>query len=356
MGVEEEIRALLSQGLSPTDVLSQHPFKKSTVYKVHRQLSSVMAPVSEPQWSVFVTCNVARNGFSYASRRSGHSGIAIEELRFLPGTTMSLSCELRNDADIDLYVEQSGLQPEWLTSQWAHGGDGQWIVSEDSFLLKPRASRTLRLNLEVPSDLPLGEYELRFGVQGAFVGRGLGYAPGAAGIQWAEPAVVQIKHQLMDVTVFLSHSVKNLFLVRHIEQYLDANGVQVIIGEDIRTPGAVLQEKFEGLIRGSTLLLALLTTEGLESDWVCAETNYAHEIHKPLILLKERDTYLDTPLEWIEFSLIDSLGVTLATVHEAIDAALRNGGRKTGVSPLVSGLIIGAVIGGLLARSGDSGR
>ena len=77
--------------------------------------------------------------------------------------------------------------------------------------------------------------------------------------QWADPLVFHVKRPLTGVSIFFSHSTKDMTLVRQLEQQLDNNGVRVIIAEDKSEPGIELKRKFESKITESTIFLALLT-------------------------------------------------------------------------------------------------
>lgn len=290
MGIEDEIRTLFSQGYTPQSIMASHPYKKSTVYKVYRELCTKQVPLTPPQWYVNV---------------SPHP----ETTRYLPGATQRFTCNIRNNANLDLYVTNSGMQPEWL--------QGQWHVSTERFLLRPGESRLVRIDLPIPQNTALGEYELRFGVEGQYLGSGGINVPTT---QWAEPFVLQVKSPRSGYKLFLSHSVKDMNLVRQIEKHLDANGIEVFIAEDIRTPGAILEEKFRVLIRGAHFFLALLTENGVGSEWVIKETNYAHVINKPTLLLKEREAQVTSSREWVEFSRFDSQ----ETILERIESALKH--------------------------------
>lgn len=293
MGIEDEIRGLLSQGYTPQAILASYPHKKSTVYKVYRELSTRLVPTTPPPWYVTI-------------------GPEPDTRRYLPGQTERFNCELRNTSGgMDLYVLRSGLQPEWLR--------GQWHVSEERFLLRPGESRSVRVDVPIPPDMALGEYELQFGVQGKLLGPGISTPYDADPIQWADPFILHIKQPYGGFRLFLSHSVMDMFLVRQIEQHLDANGIQVIIGEDVKAPGAVLEAKFEQLIVQSHFFLALLTENGARSEWVIKETNYAHQINKPMLLLKEKEASVTSSREWIEFSRCDDPEVIWQSISEAMD-------------------------------------
>lgn len=330
MGIEDEIRILFSQGYTPQAILSSHPYyKKSTVYKVYRELSTRQVPLTPPQWYVKISPD-------------------IESKRYLPGVVERVTCDIRNNASLDFYVTTSGLQPEWL--------QGQWHVNTERFLLRPGESRPVRIDLPIPQDVELGEYELRFGVEGQYLGSGVA---NLSTVQWAEPFVLQVKLPRTGYKLFLSHSVRDMRLVRQIKKYLDSNGTEVFIAEDIKNPGAILEEKFRALIREAHFFLALLTEDGVRSDWVLKETNYARELNKSMLLLKEREAGVASSREWVQFSRSDTDQTISEKVQEALNRLKQN---PTGlasdqsVHPLIL-VGLGIFLGAILAKAkSDSGQ
>jgi hypothetical protein len=323
MGIEDEIRTLFSQGYTPQSILLSHPYKKSTVYKVYREVSTKQVPLIPPQWYVTVTP-------------------PPETKRYLPGSAERFTCNIKNNANLDFYITNSGMQPEWL--------QGQWHISPERFLLRPGESHSVRIDLPIPRDIALGEYELQFGIEGQYLGPN--NIANVSTTQWFEPFILQVKRPLNGYKLFLSHSVEDMHLVRQVEKYLDYNGIEVFIAEDIRTPGAVLEEKFRALIRKAYFFLALLTENGARSNWVIKEINYAHEIDKPMLLLKEHLASVTSTIEWVEFSRFDPQETILEKVGQALDQLKRN---PTGtpsvqsVKPLLLvglGIFIGALLFG----------
>lgn len=321
MGIEDEIRTLFSQGYTPQSILSSRQYKKSTIYKVYRELSTKQVPVTPPQWYVNVTP-------------------PPEAKRYLPGAMERFTCDIRNNANLDLYVTSTGMQPEWL--------HGQWHVCAERFLLRPGESRSVRIDLPIPQDIALGEYELHFGVEGQYLGPNS--MANVSTIQWAEPFILQVKHPRSGYKLFLSHSVEDMHLVRQVENYLECDGIEVFIAEDIRTPGVVLEEKFQALIRKAQFFLALLTENGVRSEWVIKETNYAHEINKPMLLLKEREAQVTSSREWVEFSRFDPQETILEEVGQALDQLKQNPAgipSAQAVQPLILvglGIFLGAIL------------
>lgn len=290
MGIEDEIRSLLGRGYSAQDVIRQG-FRKSTVYKVYSTLVADAVPVSPPAWTV-----------TWQRQKQ----------RYLPGEVTSFTYSLKNTSGLDLYVYRAGIQPEWM--------QGQWYAQEARFLLRPGDSRMLAINVPISSDLSLGEYEMRWGLDAQYVGPGAPVSSSMVQTQWAEPVVLEVKRPLTGYKVFISHSTADMHLVRQLQHSLDNEGVEAVVAEDSREPGVVLKEKFEAKIRECHFFLVLLTGNGARSNWVIQETNYALRIPKPSILLKERETPMNSPVEWVEFSRYDPPEVIISKAQEALQA------------------------------------
>lgn len=288
MGVEDDIRSLLGKGYSPQDIIRQG-YRKSTVYKVHNSFAPEAVPVSLPVW--WVTWRLARE-------------------RHLPGQVASFNYSIKNTSGMDLYVYRTGIQPEWL--------EERWYAQEGRFLLHPGDARNLAVNMPIPSDLALGEYEMRWGLEGQLVGIGAPLSSPTIQTQWTQPFILEIKKPLTGYGVFISHSTADMYLVRQLQNALDNEGIEGVVAEDSREPGIVLKEKFEAKIRDSHFFLALLTANGARSNWVIDETNYALSMSKPCILLKEREAPIDSPIEWVEFSRYDPPEAIVAKAQEAL--------------------------------------
>jgi len=319
MGVEDEIRDLLYQGFTPQTLIQQHNYRKSTVYKVYNNWKTKEVRVTESAWAI--------------------ENIKFSKTRYLPGDNASLSYRLVNKSAVDFYVYQAGIQPEWLYQEQI------WYPQDTRFLLRPGEMKALTTNCPIPEDLLLGEYEIRFGAVGNFL------APGAAPssldqTQWTDPVILDVKRPLMNYEVFLSHSTEDMSLVRQVKRYLDNEGITVVIAEDIKLPGAVLEDKFKSLIKESQCFLALFTDSAIRSKMVILETNYAIEINKPRILLKEESVELDSPIEWTKFSRYEPVEDIAEKGLEAI-RQLRTGGESPptalviGLLALLAGVLIG---------------
>jgi hypothetical protein len=315
LGIEDEIRYHLHQGISPKDLIEQYNYKKSTVYKVYESIKTYSEKVNPPQWEVE---NIHFNK---------------HDIRYMPGEAVSVTFYFRNKAKSDLYLISVGIQTEWMVKQ------GIWYSNQLKVLLRPNEARFVSISFPIPDDTALGEYELLFGVEGQRLPVGANSAN--VSTEWSDPLILHVKHPLSNNKVFLSHSVTEKFLVRELEKKLDQYGIQTYIGEDISQPGAVLDDKFKRLIEASTFFIALLTRPALESPWVNMEINYAQQLNKPMILLKDRSVDAKSNLEWVEFSSSDSS----QHISEVIMTSLNRITSNTGI-----GSLAGAVIGiGLLA-------
>ncbi len=92
----------------------------------------------------------------------------------------------------------------------------------------------------------------------------------------------------MQYTVFISHSGKDILLVRFIASQLQLYGLTPIIAQHVRPRRfpQYLPEKIKTLIQQSDCVAALLTKNGIASNWVHQEIGYALD-KKPLIPVVE---------------------------------------------------------------------
>jgi len=250
------------------------------VYKVYRDVRIFSGHVRKPDWQI--------ENIQFGTPSS-------IDIRYMPGEMIWLNFDLVNYASQDLYIINAGIQPEWLVRERI------WLSKPVKQLLKPGHRIPVQIPFNVPTDIELGEYELLFGIEGQYL-PAQGYSNMSTPPMWTEPMVVGVKYPFMGETIFLSHSVKNMHLVRQLEKYLDNYGINVIIGEDYQQPSRNLNEKFMAMIDSSSIFLALLTDPAVRSEWVHKETVYALRTNKPHILLKEESVNLDWAYEYIPFS------------------------------------------------------
>lgn len=315
MGIEDEIRSYLHQGFTPKQLIENRNFKKSTVYKVAETIQTFSDNINLPEWSIL---NIRFNK---------------SDIRYMPGEAVQVNFTFQNQSNRDMYVINIGVQTEWMIKE------GKWYSQQIKQLIKPNQSRFISISFPIPRNIGLGEYELLFGVE-------LQYLP-ATGYEnqittnWSHPLILHIKHPLINNKVFLSHSVKDQFLVRELEKKLDEFGITTYVGEDISNPGSQLDDKFKRLITASNFFIALLTNPALESSWVQMEIEYAKNLNKPMILLKDKSINVSSNYEWIEFSSNDTPQHTFQIIMNAL-GILQNSGNN-------NGLIAGAIGIGLLA-------
>lgn len=318
MPVEEDIRKRLLLGFTPQQLI-QEGYRKSTIYKAFATTKAQLVPVAPPAWSI--------------------QNISFLNGRFQPGQSIPVGFAFKNESPLDVYVTRIGLRAEWMRDEW-HSQE----VKE---LVKSGTQRWFNFTLPVPSDTRWGEYDVSFGLEGQYLPVTY-YQPSQ--VQWSEPVILEIKKPRRGLRIFVSHSTNDMTLVRQLETNLDNEGVDVTIAEDRLEPGIMLEHKFQRLIGESSLVLALLTESGARSEWLIKEVNYAFQINKPCILLKEEHVAVDTNREWVKFSRYDPPGLILQSVMDSISAT-----NNATLSPI--GTIIGVGILAFLAGIflGDSG-
>lgn len=316
MGIEDEIRSLLHQGVQVKDIIETRGYKKSTVYKVADTIRTFSRNVEPPQWTIE---NIRLNKY---------------DVRYMPGEAVRIDFSFRNKSSRDFYLINVGIQTEWMTKQ------NIWFSQTIKEVVRPSYwGKSVSISFPVPNDVALGEYELLFGVEGQY----LPVQPNEGGIQttWSSPIVLNVKRPLLPTKIFLSHSVDDKFLVRELEKKLDEYGIETYIGEDIANPGSFLEDKFKRLIEKSTIFIALLTQSALQSPWVNLEIQYAKQFNKPMILMKDKSVQIESPTEWIEFSRTEPPQNTFQTIMAHLNNLTQNNS--------VDGVVAGALAVGLFA-------
>lgn len=325
MGIEEEIQQLLSEGKKPKELI-QMGYKKPTIYKIRGLIKK--GSIKET-YSIFLVENMI-----------------FDQDRYLPNQPGTISFELRNTSDTDMYVYRVGIQPEWL--------EEEWIAVDSRVLLHPNEKIGFTIGFDIP-ELPLGEYEIRFGIDGQYLYPSKRGVRGEQYIHWTEPVFINIKMPTIGYKVFVSHSTKDMFLIRQLEKYLDNYGMDVVIAEDIRSPGMKLDEKFYGLISEAHILLAILSKNGLDSEWVRNEINYAYSIDKPIIPLVEKNVKVQLNIEYITFAMEEPIDIILNKITEGLNSVrerqLINPVMANTLFPLLIGGLAGVLGGVLLASS-----
>jgi len=94
----------------------------------------------------------------------------------------------------------------------------------------------------------------------------------------------------MQYTVFISHSGKDKLVIHFIASQLQLYGITPIVAFNVRPKKhpQYLSEKIKGLIQQSDCVVALLTKNGVQSNWVHQEIGYSID-KKPLIPIVESD-------------------------------------------------------------------
>jgi len=320
MGVEDEISARLLQGFTPKQLVEEG-FSKSTVYKVYQKTRSYSVQKSSPEWLV--------------------TNIVPAEPRALPRDNLSMHFYFENTSSFDMYLFKIGIWTEWME-------DKTWIAQDVKDLVKAGQKRLFNFLVPVPNDIPLGEYTMTFGIEARYMQPSNRYEQ--MQIQWSDPTVFHVKHPISRTTLFFSHSTENIALVRQVQKQLDNYGYKVMLAEEKKEPGVELKRKFESKISESTIFLALLTEESVNSRWVLHEINFAKQINKPCILLKEKDVQIQSDYEWVEFSKRDPPELLLQKIMDALKFM-----ERTQPSPLapILGLGILALLLGLAFGSGE---
>ena len=134
-------------------------------------------------------------------------------------------------------------------------------------------------------------------------------------------------------------------LVRQLEEQLENQGIKVIIAEDIREPGTEIKQKLQKKIQDSSILIALLTENGANSEMVAFETAYATQIGRRVIPFKEDNVNIDSEIEWVPFSKYEPKEELFRKVMEAIE--------QTGGKSLAPILGLGVLAFLLLLFAGD---
>jgi hypothetical protein len=313
--IEDEIAKYFQQGFTPNQIIEKG-YQKSTVYKVYQKVRSFSMQTTKPEWLI--------------------TNIVPSEPRATPGQSLSLRFQFQNTSKEDMYLYRIGIWFEWMEKN-------TWIAQEIKDLVKSNQKRFLNFLITVPDDIKLGEYTMLFGIEAQRLPM-INHQP--LQTEWADPLVFCVKKPLKGTSVFLSHSTEDMTLVRQLEEQLDNEGIKVIIAEDIREPGIAIKQKLQNKIRDCSMLIALLTEDGVNSKWVAFETEYAKQINKHVIPFKEESVTANSTIEWVPFSKYDPPQELLRKVIEAIT-------KKTEQSPLVPILGLGILLFLLLMFAGD---
>lgn len=92
----------------------------------------------------------------------------------------------------------------------------------------------------------------------------------------------------MDYKVFISHSSRDQGLVISLANLLSKFGIKVVVAEWYLTPGEPIERKVFDQIERSDCVVALLTRNGIRSNWVQQEIGFALKTKRPLIPIVEK--------------------------------------------------------------------
>lgn len=92
----------------------------------------------------------------------------------------------------------------------------------------------------------------------------------------------------MSYTVFISHSASDQRLVTTLSNTLSRMGINVYVAEWYLAPGTPVSRKVFEQIDNSNCVVAVLTRNGIRSQWVHQEIGYARKANKPIIPLVEK--------------------------------------------------------------------
>lgn len=92
----------------------------------------------------------------------------------------------------------------------------------------------------------------------------------------------------MAYKVFISHSTREQGLVISLANLLSKFGIEILVAEWYLTPGECLDKKVLEQIKNSDCMVALLTRNGIRSNWVQQEIGYALAYNVLLIPLVEK--------------------------------------------------------------------
>ena len=126
----------------------------------------------------------------------------------------------------------------------------------------------------------------------------------------------------MRYIAFLSYSSLDWDLIEDLEDLLKQDGVEASVAESNSTPGSSLDEEVFRQIDNADCVVALLTRNGVRSNWVHHETGYALGTNKRVIPVVERgvDTRELAALQgkvYIEYDGIEQ-GITDELIQQGI--------------------------------------
>jgi hypothetical protein len=158
----------------------------------------------------------------------------------------------------------------------------------------------------------------------------------------------------MAYRVFISHSVRDQRLVIMLSRLLAEFGVEPVVAEWYLSPGEPLADKIVRHIDGADCVVALLTSEGIRSNWVHQEVGIAlKNPRKPVIPLVEKGTSAGDLAalhgkEYIEYDPRHPFDALQRAATHVRRLHLAEEERRQGL------LLAGAIVAFLLLLAGDS--
>lgn len=150
----------------------------------------------------------------------------------------------------------------------------------------------------------------------------------------------------MALQVFISHSTKDPDIVQALSDFVAGQGAASMLAEIIVSPGTWLQDKVKDMISKSDIVIALITKNGVRSDWVQSEIGMAIGMNKPIVPLLEDGVDEPSPLkgkEYIRFSSTN-IELTFESLSKFIQKRISLKTRKlAGVIVLVAGIAAVAI-------------
>ena len=92
----------------------------------------------------------------------------------------------------------------------------------------------------------------------------------------------------MAYKVFITHSTRDQGLVISLANLLTKFGIEVSVAEWYLTPGEPVDRKVLEEIEKADCVVALLTRNGIRTNWVQQEIEYSLKLNKPVIPLVEK--------------------------------------------------------------------
>lgn len=145
----------------------------------------------------------------------------------------------------------------------------------------------------------------------------------------------------MAVRIYISHSVapRELAIVNSVADAAASNGAVPIIPHRDWGPESTLPERIRSQIDSSDFVIAIVTRNGRQLDWVNSETGYGMAAKKPTLVLADQDVTTPPELGAIRIDRTDPLG-SISLVSAEI--------QKMATDKTMKYLVGGVAIGGLV--------